>query len=144
MDIPLDLPGERRMGRRPVADTPGRCPSGGLAGGLPDGLAGGLAARAVDTPCLVQLDWGGLMARLAAAHGARRILAGDAGPADTGSGSFAPGMADELARWRDEAGTRRIAPSPRVNLDTKADGKHPRIIGRIDAGEDRCRVRGLP
>jgi hypothetical protein len=86
-----------------------------------------------------RLDWHGLMARLAAAHAARQILQAPGGPI---SGSFAPGVAGEVAAWRIAASGPSAASSPDVNRNTKADGKSIRTIHRDDAGADRSIVRG--
>ena len=92
----------------------------------------------------VGLDWTGLSARLAAAHATRQILRFRPGPGNGAAGSFAPGVARDLAAGRAAASRERAGPpSASVNLNAKADGKPLRTIGRIDAGEDRFLVRGL-
>ncbi len=109
-----------------------------------DQLARQAGVRAKSDPGIgpAPLDWHGLMARLAAAYAARQILALHATPGDTASGSFAPGVAREVAAWLDSARHPSAPSSPGVNLNIKADGKSVRTIERSIAGADRSIVRG--
>jgi hypothetical protein len=78
------------------------------------------------------------MARLAAAHAARQILAAQPGAGAAISGSFAPEVAREMAVWRDAVSELSEEPSsPDVNLNVKADGKPRQTIERTLAGADR-------
>ncbi len=111
MDIPLDHYGARQVG---------------------------VSAEAGPNSGRAPLDWHGLMARLAAAHAARLILAAQPTAGETISGSFAPDVARAMAVWRDAvSGLSEEPSSPDVNLNAKADGKPRRTIERRLAGADR-------
>ncbi len=114
MEMPPDRFGELKLGLQ--------AQSGALAGGP-------------------ALDWHGLTARLVAAHAARDVLNPPPRRPDPNCGSFAPGTARDLARWR-AIDSQPALSSPGVNLDAKADGKPARAISSDSAGDDRRLFEG--
>ena len=104
------------------------------------------------------LEWPGLMARLAAAHATRRVLAEPSCHRDTTSGSFSPAYARHIAATP-ECDDNKWAPvfvykSPgsrqpkefschSINQNAKVNGKPHGTIAENSKGKDPTAVRGL-